>query len=194
MPNRPTLLAACAAAILVATSSAHALELISTQANGHGVTLDFSTPQTIAADIGFVSPGSVTLTYALDADDVTRGNASFNSIVDNLTGDLLGVLTVRVSAGGLGIGTFESNDGGMTIAAQDARSVTFAFSPLLETQAYLGDSLLSGTATDWTLDLSGLAAGDTVSLTVAVAVPEPGTWAMLAGGLGLLGLMRRRRG
>lgn len=193
MPNRTTLLAACAVALL-STSSARALELLSSQANGNGVSLDFSTAQTIAADIGFASPGSITLTYALDADDVTRGSASFNSIVDNFTGGLLGSLTVRVSAGGLSVGAFESNDGGMTIAAQDAQSVAFAFAPLLETQAYLGDPLFSGTATDWTLDLAGLAAGDTVSLTVAVAVPEPGTWVMLAGGLGLLGLLRRRRG
>lgn len=195
MPTRYRypLMAAVVATVLVAAPSVYALELMATEANGHNVTLEFSTSQTIAADIGFVSPGSVTLTYALDADDVARGSAVFNGILDNLTGGTLGVLTVSVSAGGLSVGAFASNDGGMAITAQDAKSVTFAFSPLLETQAYLGDPFFTGTASDWTLDLTGLAAGNSLSLTVAVAVPEPGTWAMLAGGLGLLGLVRHRR-
>jgi len=194
MPTHHPLLAACAAAVLLAAPSVHALELIATEANGHEVSLAFSTPQVIAADIGFVSPGSVTFTYALDADDVARGSAGLNGILDNFTGGMLGVLTVSVSAGGLNVGSFESNDGGMAIAAQAAKSVTFSFSPLLETQAYLGDPFFTGTASDWTVDLAGLAAGDSLALTVAVAVPEPGTWAMLAGGLGLIGLMRSRRG
>ena len=189
---RLTAAAACLAAFFH-MPSAHALTFVSQTTNGNTVDLAFAASDTIAADVGFLAPGSVTITWQLDADDVVRGAAAFNSIVDNFSATPFGALTVHVDGGAITPGGFASNDGAMTLTAQDARSVSFVFTPAMATQAYLGDPFLSGSTPDWSISLAGLAAGDTLSVTMTTAVPEPGTWAMLAGGLVLLALNAGRR-
>ena len=190
---RRTAVVACLAA-LFQIPSAHALTFVSQATNGNTVDLAFATADTIAADIAFLASGPVTITWQLDADDVVRGAAAFNSIVDNFSDTPFGALTLRVDAGAITAGSFASNDGAMTVTARSEQSVAFAFSPAMATQAYLGDPFLAGGATaDWSISLAGLSAGDTLSLTMTTAVPEPGTWAMLAGGLGLLALNAGRR-
>jgi hypothetical protein len=47
-------------------------------------------------------------------------------------------------------------------------------------------------ASDWMIDFSAVESGATFGLSVT-AVPEPGTYAMLLAGLGLIGTMVRRR-
>ncbi len=189
---RRTAVVACLAA-LFQIPSAHALTFVSQATNGNTVDLAFATADTIAADIGFVASGSVTITWQLDPEDVVRGAAAFNSIVDNFSATPFGALTVHVDGGAITPGGFASNDGAMVVTAQDARSVSFAFSPAMATHAWLGDPFLSGGTPDWSISLAGLGAGDTLSITMTTAVPEPGTWAMLAGGLGLLALNAGRR-
>lgn len=190
---RRTAVAACLAAFFQ-LPSAHALTFVSQTTNGNTVDLSFATADLLAADVAFLAPGSVTITWQLDAADVVRGAVAFDSIVDNFSDTPFGALAVSVDGGAITVGSFESNDGAMTVTAQDARSVTFAFAPAMATQAYLGDPFLAGgAAADWSISLAGLAAGDTLSVTMTTAVPEPGTWAMLAGGLGLLALIAGRR-
>ena len=84
------------------------------------------------------------------------------------------------------------------------------YSSVNNTQLLGGDQLLSGIDDKWTLSYANLAAGsyylkvsgNVVSNTGAAfsangslvsAVPEPGTYAMLLAGLGLLGFIARRR-
>jgi len=191
-PVRASLLTLAAAAVLSASPLAQALTLVSSTLNGNQIDTAFSTPELAAVDIGFVTPGSVSLEFEVDAEDIMRGSARFNSIVDNLSGEGFALLQVSLDRGALVAGAVESNDGAVDVAAAGVRSVTLQFAPSMTTQAYLGDSLLTGTAVDWSLGFDTLAAGDRFTLTVTAAVPEPGTWGLMI--LGLAGVIAGVRG
>lgn len=193
LPIRSVLSAALAAAVLHAPVT-HALSLTGIVTNGNEVGLDFSTAGHVAADIGFHAPGAIHLTYLLDGDDVIRGGATFDSIIDNFSTVVFGALSVAVDGGRLGVASFASNDGGVTLAQRDDRSVRFAFAPSVTTQVYLGNAFDTVEDTDWSIAFDGLAAGDTVTLSVAaMPVPEPATIASMLVGLGLFGLFGQRR-
>jgi len=57
-------------------------------------------------------------------------------------------------------------------------------------EVYLGDALFLG-ATDWRIDFTGLAAGDTFRITFS-PVSAPAPLALLLAGLGLAAFARRR--
>lgn len=193
-PSTRLLLTSAFAAALAHAPLSHALSLTGIVANGHDVSVDFSTVEHVAADIGFYTPGSVSLTYLLDADDIARGEATFDSIVDNFSSVAFARLTVALDGGRLGVTSFQSNDGTMVVVTQDPRAATFGFSPAYVTQAYLGNPFGADGASDWVIGFDGLSAGDTLTLSVTTApVPEPGAIALTGTGLGLLALLGRRR-
>ncbi len=194
MPSltRASLVSIAAAAALLIVAPAQALTLVSSSVNGNAIDASFSTPELVAVDIAFRAPGAVSLVFELGADDLSRGSAGFNSIVDNLSGQGFGLLRIEVDRGTLSAGGFASNDGGVTATAADARSVGLMFQPPMTTQAYLGDALLTGTSADWTIGFDSLSAGDTLTLTVTAAIPEPTTWALTLGGLALVVTAGRR--
>lgn len=193
-PVRASLVTLAASAVLTASPLAQALTLVSSSLNGNQIDTAFSTPELAAVDIGFLTPGSIALQFEVDADDIARGSARFNSIVDNLSGVGFGLLQVSMDRGTLTAGGAESNDGTVGVASVAARSVALEFTPPMTTQAYLGNALLTGSSADWTLGFDTLAAGDRFTLTVTAAVPEPGTWALMVLGLAGVAVGVRRRG
>lgn len=191
-PNRALLLAFAAAATFSTGGPAHALSLVSSTLNGNAIDASFSTPELAAVDIAFRAPGAVSLVFELDADDVSRGSAAFNSIVDNFSAAAFGLLRIELDRGTLSAGDFASNDGEVTLTPADTRSVGLAFVPPMTTQAYLGDALLTGTAADWTIGFDALSAGDRVTLTMTAVVPEPTTWALTLAGLAIVAVVGHR--
>jgi hypothetical protein len=190
---RSIVLAGALGACLV-PGSASALSLVGGPVGPGTVTFDFSTPELVAVDIAFAGPGTISLTYELDAADAARGSVGFNSIIDNLSGEAFAWLQIYAGAPGLFFpGSAASNDGGVALTHFGPAGVRLDFTPAMTTQAYLGDPLFTGAALDWTLSLAGLAAGDRVVLAVTAAVPEPATCAMSAAGLALIAALARRR-
>jgi len=189
---RSIVLAGALCACLV-PGSASALSLVGGPVGPGTVTFDFSTPEMVAVDIAFTAPGTIFLTYELDAADVTRGSAGFNSIVDNLSGAGFAWLEIDTGAAGLLAGSAASNDGGVAMIVSGPGKVRLDFAPSLTTQAYLGDPLFTGAASDWAIPLAGLAAGDRFELAMTAAVPEPATWGMAAAGLAVIAALARRR-
>jgi len=98
--------------------------------------------------------------------------------------------------------TFVDSSFTVTLSLGGATVASFSFNPANDTAAFIGvwsDSPFDRVSIVETTPLSGGENefyGRFYSGTVALPpppVPEPGTWAMLGGGLGLLALLRRRR-
>jgi hypothetical protein len=190
---RSIVLAGALCACLI-PGSASALSLVGGPVGPGTVTFDFSTPEMVAVDIAFTAPGTIFLTYELDAADMTRGTVGFNSIIDNLSGEAFAWLQIGAGAPGLFFpGSAASNDGDVALANFGPAGLRLDFTPAMTTQAYLGDPLFTGAASDWTLSLAGLAAGNRIVLAVTAAVPEPATWAMSGAGLAVIAALARRR-
>lgn len=180
------LLAATPAQALVIDSTATGPNVVDTSNSGTGL---------LAADFAFLAPGRSTVDVTLEADDIGTPLA-FNSLIDNLTGR--NFETLRLTLVGA---SFEPFDPARVIQAAFAPSadaiIDAAATDLLirfggdgePAAVYLGDLFGSVDFDDLFIDISGLSAGDSFQL--QVAVPEPAALGFL--GLGLLGLLGAQR-
>lgn len=155
---------------------------------------NYSAADLLSFDIDLAQLSSVTLNFRVEASDLVSSQLSFNSLLRNLSGQGLGSIHVLLHGA-----TFASppssitTDGFVAVSGSGASSTAAwaSFSPAWTSELYIGNPLQTPGATDWTLSLAGRQVGDAFSVTVAV--PEPETYAMVLGGLGVLGLMARRR-
>ncbi|WP_397534603.1 PEP-CTERM sorting domain-containing protein [Roseateles sp.] len=187
----PSLLIAAAAVLSGAQASAAALLSYSAPA-GTAVT-DYSADGLLSFDLDLGSVSSVTMNFGLGAGD-RLAPLAFNAIIRNLTGQGLESLRFTLSQGGFSsVGSVTRNFGGSTsFTGQGEGSVLLEFSPAEYLDLEIGNALGSTVgAADWTLDEAVLAA-DRITITVSANVPEPGSYGLVALGLGLLALQRRR--
>lgn len=184
---------AAAATVALCALPAQALTVVDVQANGHRVSTDFVGAGLAGLDVGLLSTGTgpVRVTLALDAGDIGQ-SLFFNAIVSLLDQSAPAVTVTLDGASFAAFGSATALGAGVQLLpGLDARSATAA-AALVSTEFYLGNPLLEG-GTDWRIDLANAQAGDRFSITIS-AVPEPGTWALMLGGLGAVALAARRRG
>lgn len=178
---------------LALTGGAEAVTLVSVEGSGHGVDAGFSTPSLIALDIELRNGAPVALTFSLDEGEA-GGTVGFNAVITNATGLDLASLTVSVSGASIVLAeTVTPRFGAVDTRSGSAISDTATFLPTEPAGVDLGNPFSQAGAQDWLFGLDGLATGERFTVTLSAGlVPEPETWALLAAGLGLVGVSARR--
>jgi hypothetical protein len=189
--------AALALASVLAAPSAHAVEYVGARfaapATGNAV-VSYGSGDAQSFDIDFGTMTRVTLAFVTFRDEAAP-SMSFSALINNFTGYNFEGLNVRLTGGavfqspsGSVIPTFGTLAGTVVTPTQ----VAMSFSPGEPYALSFGNPLGEVGASDWMIDFSAVESGATFGLSVT-AVPEPGTYAMLLAGLGLIGTMVRRR-
>ncbi len=173
---------------------AQALTFEGALTQGATIVTDYSSTGLLSFDIDFANQQPVQLEFRIDAEDLLQPLA-FNAVLRNFSGSGIGGYQLTLDRGAFtSVGSVTRQFEGQTAVSTAGGSATLSFSSLEFLDVEIGNAL--GTtlnATNWTL--GGLQAGDRISLSVSVsAVPEPGTWALLLGGLAAVcGIARRQR-
>lgn len=189
--------AALTLAAVLAAPSVHAVEYVgasfATPATGNAV-VSYGSGGAQSFDIDFGTMTRVTLAFVTFRDEAAP-SMSFSALINNFTGYNFEGLNVRLTGGAV----FQSPSGSVTptfgtLAGTVATptQVAMSFSSGEPYALSFGNPLGEAGASDWMIDFSAVESGATFGLSVT-AVPEPGTYAMLLAGLGLIGTMVRRR-
>lgn len=192
--SRPVRLLAAAmmlGALVSAPSQAVVITGVSTAAGN--VAVDFSSAGHVSFDLDLVrfDPDTI-LTFQLETGDgpVLGLDAIIRNF--NLATGIEHLKLILSGATFETLGTASGFGGAGTVSGGGSTGVVdFAMPEFLDIT--IGDVLGTGSGIDWAIDVANLRAGDTFSMRVA-AVPEPGSLALLVGGLGVALTVRRRPG
>jgi len=180
-----------AAAALAALAPAHAVTYLGATAQDEVEVADYSTTGLVAFDIKFLAMAPVTLSFAIEAEDLAMP-LQLNAVLRNFIDFGVDAYKLSLSTGSFAqlTGTVQRQFGGATDLAVAGGQARLHFVPEEYYDVEVGNPLGRAGAQNWQID--GLLAGSTLAITVT-PVPEAGTLGMMAMGLGLVGWMRRRR-
>jgi len=184
---------AAAAALTLGAAGAQAITFEGYTAGTGTLVEDFSGPGLLSFDIDFADFVPAVLDFRIDADDLGMP-ITFNALVRNFTGQGLEFLSFTLSQGSFStVGTVTRLFGGTPPTLEDAgTAVSIRFDPPEFLDLEIGNVLGSTAgALDWRIGNTAFNPGDRFSITVAI--PEPGTYALMLAGLGLVGWLARRR-
>ncbi|HEY1091541.1 MAG TPA: PEP-CTERM sorting domain-containing protein [Burkholderiaceae bacterium] len=183
---------AAAALAAVIASPAGAVTFESALTQGSTVVADYAGPRLISFDIDFGNLSAAEVEYRIDDGDI-GAPIDFKAILRNFSGSGFTGFTITLSEGSFGtLGSVTRQFGGTAQTFGSGNTATIMFNTPEFLDVEFGNALgTTPNAANWTL--LGLHAGDRITLTVT-PVPEPGTYALMFGGLALLaGVARRRR-
>lgn len=166
-----------------------ALTLASTVDNGQPLAVTLAGPR-ITLDLGLLSQAPVTIHLALEAADLGQLLA-----LDAVVGSVPAIDQVRLRLEGASwvlAGAVEPMFGQVASLDLTDTVATIGFAPAETAGFTLGSAFGRPGASDWLLQPNLQQAGAPLSLHIS-AVPEPAAWWLLAAGLPLLVLRRRRR-
>jgi hypothetical protein len=184
---------AAAAALALGAAGAQAVTFEGYTAGAGTLVEDFSGPGLLSFDIDFANFVPAVLDYRIDEGDLGMP-VTFNAIVRNFTGQGLEFLSFTLSQGSFStVGTVTRLFGGAAPSVGGPGAVVaISFDPPEFLDLEIGNVLgTTAGALDWRIDNTAFTAGDRFSITVAI--PEPGTYALMGAGLGLVGWLARRR-
>lgn len=190
-----SLIAAAAALALVPAAHAVSLQGGAVQTVAGSNVEDFSTDGFLSFDLGLQTLQPVTLNFVVGAND--GGALAFAALVQNFLGYNVQSLNISLGNGvtfdllGTAIPTFSTATVGLLNSSEALVSVAAPGEGLdVELGNVFGDT---AGAADWMLNLNGLQAGQSFSMTITTAVPEPSAIAMVLAGLGVAAGVARRR-
>lgn len=196
MPCRPpavrSVLAAAGCVLLLGAALAlpRAAEAISVLSAPAGVV---ATPFAggVSLDPAFADASPLAVGLQVTAED--GDTLALNAVVDNLTGGLWDRFDVTLEGAAFAsVGSVGAIFGGVDSVEEEPAAVRILLDPAEPFGLDLGD--VTGSGTDWEIDLAGLAVGATFEIAFAPqTVPEPGA-ALLALAALLGGAMAARRG
>jgi hypothetical protein len=185
------LIAALCAAFCLASNASAAL-YTGTSGSSANVVTDYSGADALSFDFDLKNFTPLTLNFLVEAADLANPLVSFNALIRNQTGFGFAQLDVSLeNARFAQAGTITPSFGTLASFAASATSAGATFSPAEPAELYFGNPLGVAGQRDWVLDLAGRAVGDRFS--IRASVPEPGSYALLLGGMGMLYLARRRK-
>lgn len=184
--NKFVLAAAFAMSALAFSGTASAVVL--TGSSGNTVT-DYSEAGLVSFDLDLHNFSGTRLDFVLEEADLA-GPLNFNAIIRNLVGLSLNQLSLSLQGiSYAAAGSVSSFSGAQASFTSKQAVIKFANGETAD--ILFGNPNMDAGRSDWLLDTSGLAAGD--SFSIVAQVPEPSTVAMVLPLLAGLLLARRRK-